>query len=58
MSSNRKPAFGWIGIEGVYKAIEEIKIVIREQTKDQRKAFYTENLPIQSDLKKKNSKFE
>jgi len=34
MSSNRKPAFGWIGIEGVYKAIEEIKVVIKEQSKD------------------------
>lgn len=25
MSTNRKPAFGWVGIEGVYAAINEIK---------------------------------
>jgi hypothetical protein len=32
MSSNRKPAFKWIGIDGVYRALEEIKKVLRNKT--------------------------
>lgn len=30
MSSNRKPAFRWIGIDGVYKALSEIKKVLND----------------------------
>ncbi len=30
MSNNRKPAFRWIGIDGVYKALSEIKKVLND----------------------------
>jgi transcription factor E2F7/8 len=29
MSSNHKPAFRWVGIEGVHSALEEIKQAVR-----------------------------
>lgn len=31
MSTSRKPAFKWVGIEGVYNALKEIKIVVQSQ---------------------------
>lgn len=43
MSSNRKPAFGWIGIEGVYTAINEIKEVVKQRKSHVRIAFFTED---------------
>jgi adenine-specific DNA methylase len=54
MSSNRKPAFGWIGIEGVYVAINEIKEVVKQKKSDVRIAFFSEDQVLNS--KKSNSK--
>jgi hypothetical protein len=31
MSTNRKPAFRWVGIEGVFAALQEIKQVVNQQ---------------------------
>jgi hypothetical protein len=34
MSTNRKPAFRWIGIEGVYNALAEIKLVVKQSKQE------------------------
>lgn len=54
MSSNRKPAFGWIGIEGVYTAINEIKEIVKQKKSEVRVAFLTEDFGLNS--KKSDSK--
>jgi len=54
MSTNRKPAFGWIGIDGVYNAISEIKEVVKQKKSQTGIAFFTENLLQNS--KKSDSK--
>lgn len=41
MSTNRKPAFRWIGIEGVYTALKEIKAVVNAQKPPANHAMYT-----------------
>jgi len=40
MSTNRKPAFRWIGIQGVYRAIEEILKVVAANENPQTALFY------------------
>ena len=54
MSSNRKPAFGWIGIDGVYTAISEIKQIVKQKKSQTRVAFFTEGQTLNS--KKSDSK--
>lgn len=31
MSSNRKPAFRWVGMEGVYEALDRIKTFLKSR---------------------------
>jgi len=45
MSTNRKPAFRWIGIEGVHKTLAEIKLVIKQCKPDAGQGL---NLAVQS----------
>ena len=40
MSTNRKPAFRWVGIEGVYTALSEIKLVVKSQKSISSTALY------------------
>lgn len=58
MSTNRKPAFGWVGIEGVYTAINEIKEILKSKKHQSRIAFFTEDLPVKSIQTKAGLKFE
>lgn len=39
MSTNRKPAFRWVGMEGVYAALQEIKKVVK--SRDAGQALFT-----------------
>jgi hypothetical protein len=43
MSTNRKPAFRWIGIQGVHKAIEEILKVVAANENPQTALFYEQD---------------
>lgn len=53
MSTNRKPAFRWIGIEGVFAALKEIKLIVNAQKPNSNHAMQTSIQPPK--LRKWNS---
>lgn len=42
MSSSRKPAFQWVGIEGVYRAIKDILLVVQSNVNPNSALFVSE----------------